>query len=94
MWMRFGVLPERYLLDYQTLHPTGKYYPLRPELAESTFYLYQATKGASICIFCLMTHFWLIGIRSSLLRVTPFQCQVLGMKSFQNWTFVKSEETS
>lgn len=28
------------------LHPTEKYYPLRPEFAESTFYLYQATKGA------------------------------------------------
>jgi hypothetical protein len=27
------------------LHPTEKYYPLRPEFAESTFYLYQATKG-------------------------------------------------
>ncbi|RWW37575.1 hypothetical protein BHE74_00057294 [Ensete ventricosum] len=27
------------------LHPTEKYYPLRPELAESTFYLYQATRG-------------------------------------------------
>ncbi|KAM3002384.1 hypothetical protein FF2_038549 [Malus domestica] len=27
-----------------TLHPTEKYYPLRPELAESTFDLYQATK--------------------------------------------------
>ncbi|KAL0440841.1 UNVERIFIED_CONTAM: Alpha-mannosidase I MNS5 [Sesamum radiatum] len=34
----------RYLLDRQMLHPTEKYYPLRPELAESTFYLYQATK--------------------------------------------------
>ncbi|XP_057950745.1 alpha-mannosidase I MNS5 isoform X2 [Malania oleifera] len=44
VWERFGVLPERYLLDYQMLHPTEKYYPLRPELAESTFYLYQATK--------------------------------------------------
>ncbi|KAF4356132.1 hypothetical protein F8388_012282, partial [Cannabis sativa] len=33
-----------YLLDHQMLHPTEKYYPLRPELAESTFYLYQATK--------------------------------------------------
>ena len=30
------------------LHPTEKYYPLRPELAESTFYLYQATKGSVI----------------------------------------------
>lgn len=44
VWQIFGVLPERYLLDRQMLHPTEKYYPLRPELAESTFYLYQATK--------------------------------------------------
>ncbi|EYU42528.1 hypothetical protein ABFS82_09G026200 [Erythranthe guttata] len=44
VWQQFGVLPERYLLDHQMLHPTEKYYPLRPELAESTFYLYQATK--------------------------------------------------
>ncbi|WVZ73721.1 hypothetical protein U9M48_021999 [Paspalum notatum var. saurae] len=44
LWQRFGVLPERYLLDYGMLHPTEKYYPLRPEFAESTFYLYQATK--------------------------------------------------
>ncbi|KAL6524395.1 Alpha-mannosidase I mns5 [Orobanche hederae] len=44
VWEKFGVLPERYLLDYQMLHPTEKYYPLRPEFAESTFYLYQATK--------------------------------------------------
>ncbi|KAK9669381.1 hypothetical protein RND81_13G126100 [Saponaria officinalis] len=44
VWETFGVLPERYLLDLQMLHPTEKYYPLRPELAESTFYLYQATK--------------------------------------------------
>ncbi|KAM4115181.1 hypothetical protein ACJW30_04G129000 [Castanea mollissima] len=46
VWEKFGVLPERYLLDHQMLHPTEKYYPLRPELAESTFYLYQATKDA------------------------------------------------
>jgi hypothetical protein len=45
VWQRFGVLPERYLLDFGMLHPTEKYYPLRPEFAESTFYLYQATKG-------------------------------------------------
>lgn len=32
------------------LHPTEKYYPLRPELAESTFYLYQATKGLIISV--------------------------------------------
>ncbi|CAN1753478.1 Alpha-mannosidase I MNS5 [Linum perenne] len=45
VWEKFGVLPERYLLDYKMVHPTEKYYPLRPELAESTFYLYHATKG-------------------------------------------------
>ncbi|WJX65351.1 hypothetical protein P8452_50024 [Trifolium repens] len=45
VWKKFGVLPERYLLDHQMLHPTEKYYPLCPEFAESTFYLYQATKG-------------------------------------------------
>ncbi|CAN1753473.1 Alpha-mannosidase I MNS5 [Linum perenne] len=44
VWEKFGVLPERYLLDYKMVHPTEKYYPLRPELAESTFYLYHATK--------------------------------------------------
>lgn len=44
VWEKFGVLPERYLLDREMLHPTEKYYPLRPELAESTLYLYQATK--------------------------------------------------
>ncbi|KAI4326680.1 hypothetical protein MLD38_031968 [Melastoma candidum] len=44
VWEKYGVLPERYLLDHQIIHPTEKYYPLRPEFAESTFYLYQATK--------------------------------------------------
>ncbi|KAI3685178.1 hypothetical protein L6452_34414 [Arctium lappa] len=44
VWKKFGVLPERYLLEHQIVHPTEKYYPLRPELAESTYYLYQATK--------------------------------------------------
>ncbi|XP_057479781.1 alpha-mannosidase I MNS5-like [Actinidia eriantha] len=44
VWEKFGVKSFRYLLDRQMLHPTEKYYPLRPELAESTFYLYHATK--------------------------------------------------
>lgn len=38
------------------LHPTEKYYPLRPEFAESTFYLYQATKGPTI-LLCLYFQF-------------------------------------
>lgn len=44
IWEKYGVMPERYLLDRGTIHPTERYYPLRPELAESTFFLYQATK--------------------------------------------------
>ncbi|KAF2582043.1 hypothetical protein F2Q68_00005674 [Brassica cretica] len=38
------LLTTRYLLDHQMMHPTEKYYPLRPEFTESTFYIYQATK--------------------------------------------------
>ncbi|KAH7433252.1 hypothetical protein KP509_07G061600 [Ceratopteris richardii] len=44
VWEKHGVIPERYLLDIGSIHPTESYYPLRPELAESTLYLYQATK--------------------------------------------------
>lgn len=47
------------------LHPTEKYYPLRPELAESTFYLYQATKGMKVwnylfasCVIILFASFF------------------------------------
>jgi len=36
VWDRFGLLPERYLYKSEQVHPTMKYYPLRPELAEST----------------------------------------------------------
>ena len=57
------------------LHPTEKYYPLRPELAESTFYLYQATKGLFFSFLTLTTtvvmllagftcyRFWLFHLR-------------------------------
>ena len=42
VWERFGLLPERYLYGGSgALHPTEQYYPLRPELIESAFYLYQ-----------------------------------------------------
>ncbi|KAJ8449135.1 hypothetical protein Cgig2_004190 [Carnegiea gigantea] len=63
VWQIFGVLPERYLLDRQMLHPTEKYYPLRPELAESTFYLYQATKGGLL-------------IRSLMISILWFSCEL------------------
>jgi hypothetical protein len=44
LWKKFGLLPERYLLVEQAIHPTERYYPLRPELAESTYALYEATR--------------------------------------------------
>lgn len=41
IWLKYGALPERFNLQMQA--PEVKFYPLRPELAESTYYLYQAT---------------------------------------------------
>ena len=44
LWERFGLLPERFTLDagpHGSIHPTEQYYPLRPELMESAFHLYQ-----------------------------------------------------
>lgn len=43
IWKKFGALPERFLLNSNMAHSTEKYYPLRPELIESTYYLYMAT---------------------------------------------------
>lgn len=81
VWKQYGVLPERYLLDHQMLHPTEKYYPLRPELAESTFYLYQATKdpwymevGESI-INSLNAHTRVKGGFASIRDVTTMQLE-------------------
>ena len=35
----------RYCYCAAQVHPTEKYYPLRPEFVESAYYLYQATKN-------------------------------------------------
>uniref|UniRef100_A0A3P9MP29 alpha-1,2-Mannosidase n=1 Tax=Oryzias latipes TaxID=8090 RepID=A0A3P9MP29_ORYLA len=43
IWKRFGALPERY--NWQLQAPDVHFYPLRPELVESTYLLYQATKN-------------------------------------------------
>ena len=43
IWRRYGALPERY--NYQLKAPDVSFYPLRPELVESTYVLYQATKN-------------------------------------------------
>ncbi|KAL1130052.1 hypothetical protein AAG570_012995 [Ranatra chinensis] len=43
LWKRHGVLPERW--DWHNLSPNVAFYPLRPELIESTYLLYRATKS-------------------------------------------------
>jgi len=43
IWEKYEVLPESYLHQMESVHPHMKYYPLRPELIESTFWLFQAT---------------------------------------------------
>jgi mannosidase alpha-like ER degradation enhancer 1 len=42
IWKRFGALPERF--NWNTKDIDIATYPLRPELFESTYMLYQATK--------------------------------------------------
>jgi len=42
MWNQAGIEPEEY--DYQALKIKSPGYPLRPEIVESTYYLYQYTK--------------------------------------------------
>jgi mannosidase alpha-like ER degradation enhancer 2 len=39
MWMKHGIEPEE--INYQTMEVTAPGYPLRPEIVESTYYLYQ-----------------------------------------------------
>ncbi|XP_015787790.1 ER degradation-enhancing alpha-mannosidase-like protein 1 isoform X1 [Tetranychus urticae] len=43
IWKRFDALPERF--NWQHSSPDLYFYPLRPELIESTYLLYQATKN-------------------------------------------------
>jgi len=43
IWRKYGCLPERY--NWKLEAPDVKFYPLRPELIESTYLLYQATKN-------------------------------------------------
>ncbi len=43
IWKKFGCLPERY--NWALGSAAVNFYPLRPELAESTYLLYQATKS-------------------------------------------------
>ena len=43
IWRKYGALPERY--NWQTKAPDVLFYPLRPELVESTYFLYRATRN-------------------------------------------------
>jgi mannosyl-oligosaccharide alpha-1,2-mannosidase len=43
MWNAHGIEPD--LLDYRTMHVLVPAYPLRPEIMESAYYLYSATRG-------------------------------------------------
>lgn len=45
LWRRFGALPERF--DFHSMTPNVPFYPLRPELVESTYMLYQV--GLECC---------------------------------------------
>ena len=42
MWQQAGIEPEEF--DYRTMKITSPGYPLRPEIVESTYYLYHYTK--------------------------------------------------
>src|SRR5205085_1044478 len=42
MWMKEGIEPEE--IDYPTMTIKSPGYPLRPEIVESTYYLYHYTK--------------------------------------------------
>jgi len=43
VWRRFEALPERF--NWASLTSEVAFYPLRPELIESTYLLYRATKS-------------------------------------------------
>eukprot|EP00850_Spirogloea_muscicola_P003129 SM000012S25391 [mRNA] locus=s12:818709:824031:+ [translate_table: standard] len=44
VWQRFGFTPEGFNLATSSVHPGQNSYPLRPELAESTYWLYKVTR--------------------------------------------------
>eukprot|EP01132_Coremiostelium_polycephalum_P005766 gene5766-7175_t len=44
VWRRYGFIPEGYNLISGNVQPGQKGYPLRPELAESLYYLYKASR--------------------------------------------------
>ena len=53
LWKAFGALPERFLYGHGQLHSNQQQYALRPELMESTFYLYQVAHCDAV-VYCMM----------------------------------------
>ncbi|KAL3149734.1 hypothetical protein ABBQ38_013560 [Trebouxia sp. C0009 RCD-2024] len=81
LWQAFGALPERFLYGHGQLHSSQQQYPLRPELMESTFHLYQATQdtryldaGAAI-IQALIQSNWVEGGWASVQSVHSMQLE-------------------
>ena len=48
IWRRYGALPERF--DWMRKSSAVAFYPLRPELVESTYLLYQVGVVLLICV--------------------------------------------
>jgi ER degradation enhancer, mannosidase alpha-like 2 len=74
MWMKHGIEPEE--INYQTMEVTAPGYPLRPEIVESTYYLY---------------HYAVLGARTSRpqssTKLNPAHYQQMGEMMFRD--FVK-----
>ena len=45
VWHRYGFMPENYNVESWSAAKGDQSYPLRPEMAESALYMYQATRG-------------------------------------------------
>lgn len=68
IWKRYGALPERY--NWQLQAPDVPFYPLRPELVESTYLLYQVPDFSQLtAVFVLVK---MVSFRKSLFL--PLAC--------------------
>jgi len=73
MWMKHGIEPEE--INYQTMEVVSPGYPLRPEIVESTYYLY---------------HYAMLGARTSRpqpsKKLDPAHYQQMGEMMFRDFT--------
>jgi mannosidase alpha-like ER degradation enhancer 1 len=53
IWEKYGALPERFLFGSNVAHSTEYHYPLRPELVESIYFAYRATKNSKYLEVCV-----------------------------------------